>query len=1283
MALAIAVALGGALCSHLAVAEEASVPQPSMADATTDAAQAPASDADAASLSSSASTADETAAQGEDAAPSLESVVDPSTAASLEAQGLSGLPDTKGGLVIDGSSLTEKTSICIKAIPEYGHIFNGLKALRFFALVYDKNADGTYTPSGVFGDADSEGKLPDFWDAVQRDTAAQDYQTPADNLDWHDNRLVQCAVAPGQVVVVYPIAWDDSCNGFNWFAGGSWNNSDRENFIANAQPDSSSWSFSYQIGLANARSGVVTGVSCSDDAQAMVSNGDVVSTRSVRTGEVHTVCPEVTSAPSCPSKSTPLITLKFTGLDDITFSEFKNDFALWAKVPSNGMNGDLFSHGGSLGLDFQILNAAGQETWGGYLSSENRCDAQGKWDVINNGEDVWRLAYADLKAGGSLTLYAADGHGIYDFTYSIGDKGDNQPITVDSVVNDQTGASLAKDSSGAFIGESPLSWLSPRHVSLTVDMSRRGNQEPFGTDETGLPNYGLRLAVDRDSDQAASGSGSLAITPVLRISAPSVLRNGEGGGSQSVASVTVAMYVKNKATGRYQPSIYAPHTVYATYPDSGLYTLDVEEEWFAERDVVFIVYPTDAVSKGEYEFSYQLLGTRGTAWKIDGFQKVDGLVDPLDSGAAWQTVDGLGTYGDCTPVQTLSSFAGKQRSQTLKVNVSRQSEETAAAEINGASPDVLASTQKGAVVIRNNATDYTSQDTADGMPDVQVTIKAPELDENTGSPLYWGYSDTQFPYQAFLYTYDENGGTYSKISTSAGCYHECDSGGDPQSILCSYYGNTHGPAYSPWGVAANGTSTFHSHLADNQAIVILPRTSPHAFSYQVTILNHDKYTVKSCETNGGSFDQTRENLFESGALASYATDNQEVTLDTEKTVADNQTFELLSKSLPSNETMKTLPVTLFDYDFPGLTDTDYTGQSSQLKFLLDPLNRYDASVNHIGNDKTAVFDGIVKGDLGSDGLPVFNYTTPFSLFDSSAVGSQTNGGTKTVEPANFQFVYDTDTNTYSYNSHEHHAQLEDDGTVYQYDHGLGLFGWDSKAAGFFPFNRWENVVNSGIGNWGSASTNNASTYLLDGSSLDYHFGLSMAEDFTIPEGGKVMGNDMLFTFSGDDDVWLFIDGKLVLDMGGIHEAVEGEVNLTQGTYTVNGVEHDLSEALGTYSDFGAAGDGAWAANSKHTFKLFYLERGGTLSNLDISFNLPVIVTPPAPDTPSTPATPATPATPSSSAHEMSAGYVEDIPSTPNTGDALPIVPMPLVILGVALVLFGFLAWGRKRIDRRD
>ena len=69
---------------------------------------------------------------------------------------------------------------------------------------------------------------------------------------------------------------------------------------------------------------------------------------------------------------------------------------------------------------------------------------------------------------------------------------------------------------------------------------------------------------------------------------------------------------------------------------------------------------------------------------------------------------------------------------------------------------------------------------------------------------------------------------------------------------------------------------------------------------------------------------------------------------------------------------------------------------------------------------------------------------------------------------------------------------------------------------------------------------------IDSSSHDYHFGMHVGTEFMMPHDGKVNNKPMVFEFTGDDDVWVFIDGVLVLDMGGIHLAFNGSINFATG-----------------------------------------------------------------------------------------------------------------------------------------
>ena len=65
--------------------------------------------------------------------------------------------------------------------------------------------------------------------------------------------------------------------------------------------------------------------------------------------------------------------------------------------------------------------------------------------------------------------------------------------------------------------------------------------------------------------------------------------------------------------------------------------------------------------------------------------------------------------------------------------------------------------------------------------------------------------------------------------------------------------------------------------------------------------------------------------------------------------------------------------------------------------------------------------------------------------------------------------------------------------------------------------------------------------------LNHHFGMSMTTEFVQPKEGKTTDlKDMVFKFSGDDDVWVYIDGVLVGDLGGIHEKATLEINFANG-----------------------------------------------------------------------------------------------------------------------------------------
>lgn len=152
-----------------------------------------------------------------------------------------------------------------------------------------------------------------------------------------------------------------------------------------------------------------------------------------------------------------------------------------------------------------------------------------------------------------------------------------------------------------------------------------------------------------------------------------------------------------------------------------------------------------------------------------------------------------------------------------------------------------------------------------------------------------------------------------------------------------------------------------------------------------------------------------------------------------------------------------------------------------------------------------------------------------------------------------------------------------------------------------------------------------STQSINGeSNCDYHFGMRTTIPFTMTTNGKMNPNDedseaITFSFSGDDDVWVFIDGQLVIDLGGIHNRLDATINFAENTWSLS--ESNASTvAVADYNGAAISGtlfnDGdttgtlnqtreTFAATDSHELTIFYLERGAGSSNCKIEFNLPM------------------------------------------------------------------------------
>lgn len=223
--------------------------------------------------------------------------------------------------------------------------------------------------------------------------------------------------------------------------------------------------------------------------------------------------------------------------------------------------------------------------------------------------------------------------------------------------------------------------------------------------------------------------------------------------------------------------------------------------------------------------------------------------------------------------------------------------------------------------------------------------------------------------------------------------------------------------------------------------------------------------------------------------------------------------------------------------------------------------------------------------------------------------------------------------SYEYSSFKNYAHLEDNGNFTVYD-ALGTpsdegYLW-YRRGNFMPYNSISASDVSTNKNLYDESGNKLSDtdsaygktlYKTQGTN-DYYFGMYVEADFNQPRNGQLKNkSDMVYEFNGDDDLWVYVDGVLMLDIGGIHDAHSGSINFATGAITYDSVSGTTIkaqfQAAGVFPD-GSAWDDSRVSEffngntlkdfTEHNFKMFYMERGAGASNLKMKFNLEVIPT---------------------------------------------------------------------------
>lgn len=292
--------------------------------------------------------------------------------------------------------------------------------------------------------------------------------------------------------------------------------------------------------------------------------------------------------------------------------------------------------------------------------------------------------------------------------------------------------------------------------------------------------------------------------------------------------------------------------------------------------------------------------------------------------------------------------------------------------------------------------------------------------------------------------------------------------------------------------------------------------------------------------------------------------------------------------------------------------------------------------NYTENGKT----GNIKKNLLH---PVLDEGYPRTTKDNTSLKSLFNNGLQ-VNHLFRQDIYD-DTGYYEYSSFENYAYLNQDTKNFTVYDQIGTPSDDNeyfyKRGNFMPYNSImagklstnKNLYDEdGNGLKQGDPRFGEDLYLTQGTN-DFYFGMYMEATFSQPRNGLAEHNNskspMRYEFNGDDDLWIYIDDVLVLDIGGIHDAHSGYIDFSTGVVSwkdcvKNGTPKEYKTTIKQmFKDANRLPDSKevkWDDDkvdqyfegdtlkdfSIHTFKMFYMERGKGASNLHMKMNLPII-----------------------------------------------------------------------------
>lgn len=277
---------------------------------------------------------------------------------------------------------------------------------------------------------------------------------------------------------------------------------------------------------------------------------------------------------------------------------------------------------------------------------------------------------------------------------------------------------------------------------------------------------------------------------------------------------------------------------------------------------------------------------------------------------------------------------------------------------------------------------------------------------------------------------------------------------------------------------------------------------------------------------------------------------------------------------------KITPEEYYSRDLQGKANADQNSLlfgSTEGRCLGGYQNNYLAP--EVYSQSNGVTQGLVKSKLKNGLVEVkdgFNNGTDlFNMKGLSYAGRPC--ADECLENWKFPFLKEAD-GYYTFNSNEYHVSRDYQNKTFKLHKG----GRD----GFYPFN-------------------NCSDNTFNTSERNMFFTAKIEIPFYMTTDGKIKnsqtGNfdDMIFNFQGDDDVWVFVDDNLYVDLGGAHTNCHGNINFAKSTVYYSQIKNWNNDT----DSYNITKSVSKVSPGYHTLRVFYMERAGGTSNLFVRFNL--------------------------------------------------------------------------------